>query len=297
MSERKSLVSTKSRLSVRKQCELLTINRSSLYYRSVPGSPENLKIMRIIDEHSIKHSGEGVKSMVSMLKRRGYGVNHKRIRRPLRKMGHRTVYPKKNLSKLGEVKYIRPYLLNKVNFTHANQAWSIDITYIPMERGFMYCTAIIDIFSRKIVGWGVSNSLEAKWCIDVYQKAVEKYGKPEIINSDQGSQFTISQWTGMIEDMGVKVSMDGKGRAVDNRWIECFWRTLKYKHIYLNPPKDGLELYENIKWYIDYYNKEKVHQTFSEVPEERYTKSRLESRMKTTNKSIQILTKTESALV
>jgi putative transposase len=268
-----------------------------LYYRAVAESAHNLKIMRIMDEHSMKHPGEGVRSMVAMLGRRGYRVNHKRIRRLLRKMGHTTVYPKKNLSKLGQVKYIRPYLLDKVSFTHANQAWSIDITYIPMEKGFMYCTGIMDIYSRKIEGWGVSNSLEAKWCMEVYQKAVEQHGDPKVINSDQGSQFTCSQWIRMIEDMGVKVSMDGKGRAVDNRWIERFWRTLKYKHIYLNPPKDGLELYENVRWYIDYYNTEKVHQTIRETPEERYSKSKREMTKKTTSKSIQLLTNTEPVLV
>jgi putative transposase len=152
-------------MSIRKQCDLLTVNRSSLYYQPKGESPENLKIMRIMDQHAIDHPAEGVNSMVFMLRRKGYDVNPKRIRRLLRLMGHHAIYPKKNLSKLGQAQYIHPYLLNHAAITHANQAWSVDITYIPMKRGFMYCFAIMDIYSRKILGWGVSNSLEAKWCV------------------------------------------------------------------------------------------------------------------------------------
>ncbi len=144
-----------------------------------------------MDEHAIKHPAEGVNSMVLMLRRKGYGVNHKRVRRLLRKMGHHAIYPKRSLSKLGEAKYIRPYLLRDVSITRANQAWSVDITYIPMQKGFMYCFAIMDIYSRKILGWSISNSLEAKWCVDVLEDAVRRYGLPEIVNSDQGSQFVI----------------------------------------------------------------------------------------------------------
>ena len=211
------MVSTRSGMSVRKQCALLQINRSSLYYRPRGESPENLKIMRIMDEHAIKHPAEGVNSMVLMLQRKGYGVNHKRIRRLLRKMGLHAIYPKRSLSKPGEAKYIRPYLLRDVSITCANQAWSVDITYIPMKRGFMYCFAIMDIYSRKILGWSISNSLEAKWCVDVLEDAVRRYGLSEIVNSDQGSQFTSALWTHTLEDLGIKISMDGKGRAIDNR--------------------------------------------------------------------------------
>ncbi len=275
--ERRDLVSTRSEMSVRKQCTLLQINRSSLYYRPRGESPENLKIMRIMDEHAIKHPAEGVNSMVLMLRRKGYGVNHKRVRRLLRKMGHHAIYPKRSLSKLGEAKYIRPYLLRDVSITRANQAWSVDITYIPMQKGFMYCFAIMDIYSRKILGWSISNSLEAKWCVDVLEDAVRRYGLPEIVNSDQGSQFTSALWTYTLESLGIKISMDGKGRAIDNRWIERFWRTLKYKYIYLNPAENGIELYEGVRDYINYYNEEKVHHTFKEVPHERYQKSIQES--------------------
>ncbi len=141
----------------------------------------------------------------------------------------------------------------------------------------MYCFAIMDIYSRKILGWSISNSLEAKWCVDVLEDAVRRYGLPEIVNSDQGSQFTSALWTYTLESLGIKISMDGKGRAIDNRWIERFWRTLKYKYIYLNPAENGIELYEGVRDYINYYNEEKVHHTFKEVPHERYQKSIQES--------------------
>ena len=273
MRERAHLVNNRSRLSIRKQCQLLQIHRSRLYYRPLGERPENLKIMRLMDEHAMKHPAEGVKSMQYMLGTKGYHVNVKRVRRLLRKMGHMAIYPRKMLSQLGQVEYIRPYLLRDLEVTRANQAWCIDITYIPMAKGFMYCTAIMDIYSRKIVGWGVSNSLEAKWCMKVLHQAIEDHGKPEMINSDQGSQFTSAIWTNTLDEMHIKVSMDGKGRAIDNRWIERFWRTLKYKHIYLNPAEDGLELMNNIGSYIRYYNDEKVHHTFREIPSQRYMKS------------------------
>jgi len=274
MKERVKLVSGRMiKLSVRKQCELLNINRSRIYYRPLGEKPENLKIMRIMDEHAGKHQAEGVMSMHYMLKGKGYNVNPKRVRRLLRKMGLMAIYPRKMLSILGHADYVRPYLLRGLDINRANQAWCIDITYIPMAKGFMYCTAIMDIYSRKIVGWGVSNTLEAKWCINVLQEAILTHGKPEIINSDQGSQFTSALWTSTLEELEIKISMDGKGRAIDNRWIERFWRTLKHKYIYLNPAEDGIELYKNIEYYIDYYNDVKVHHTIKETPSKRYMSS------------------------
>lgn len=273
MSERVQLVSRTRQLSVRKQCNLLNIHRSRLYYRPLGERPENLKIMRIMDEHVIKHPAEGVRSLQLMLEQKGYQVNVKRVRRLLRKMGHMAIYPRKMLSKLGQGEYIRPYLLRGLDVGQANQVWSVDITYIPMAKGFMYCTAIIDVYSRKIVGWGISNCLDAPWCLGVLKEAIATHGKPQIINSDQGSQFTSALWTTYVEEQQIKVSMDGKGRATDNRWIERFWRTLKYNHIYLNPAEDGLELYQGIETYIQYYNEEKVHHTTKEIPQTRYMKS------------------------
>jgi len=258
------------KISVRRQCELLSINRSSLYYKPVEEKPENLKIMRLMDEHVLKYPAEGVQSNLYMLRELGYNVNIKRVRRLLQLMGHMAIYPKKNLSKLGLAKYIRPYLLRNLKIERSNQVWAIDITYIPMARGFMYCTAIIDVYSRKIVGWGISNTLETKWCLNVLNEAIRNFGKPEIINSDQGSQFTSLQWITYLDELEIKISMDGKGRAIDNRFIERFWRTLKYKYIYLNPPEDGLELYTGVADYISYYNMKRVHHTTKQVPDKRY---------------------------
>lgn len=291
MKQRKELVSTRvRRLSIRRQCEILSVNRSSLYYRPLAEKPENLKIMHIMDQHALEHPAEGVLSMMYMLRQKGYQVNPKRVRRLLRKMGHRAVYPRPSLSKLGQTKYIYPYLLHKVAVTQANQAWSVDITYIPMQKGFMYCTAIIDIYSRKIMSWGVSNSLETQWCLDVLQDAIKCHGRPQMINSDQGSQFTSAAWTHTLRDLGIKISMDGKGRAIDNRWIERFWRTLKHKYIYLNPPKTGLDLYQGIKNYIEYYNHKKIHHTLKQTPHYTYQKP-IDNQIRNLNINPHILTK------
>ena len=246
MSQRRDLIDNQDDLSVRKQCELLSIQRSGLYYAPKGEKPENLEIMRIMDEHYLKHPTEGVISMQDLLLVLGFVVNHKRVRRLLRLMGLMAIYPKKNLSKLGLQKYIHPYLLKGLNIDRPNFAWAIDITYIPMKNGFLYLTAIIDIYSRYIVGWGISNTLDADASLDVLKQAIKEHGKPEIINSDQGSQFTCEQWV--------------KGRAIDNIFIERFWRSLKYDYVYLHPADDGLDLYQGVKEYIHYYNHTRHHQ-------------------------------------
>jgi putative transposase len=226
-------------LSIRQQCSLLNVSRSSLYYLPKPEKAENLELMRLMDEHGLDHPSEGARSMQWMLGQKGYRVNLKRVRRLLRKMGRCTVYRRKSLSKLGKAAYIFPYLLRELKIEKPNLVWCIDITYIPMKKGFLYCCAIIDVYSRLIVGWNISNSLEASWCLNVLEDAVATYGKPEIINSDQGAQFTSQDWVEKVKELDIKISMDGKGRALDNRWIERFWRTLKYDHVYLHPAEDG----------------------------------------------------------
>ena len=260
MSQRRKLVDSQHKMSIRKQCELLSIHRSGLYYAPTGESQENLEIMRIMDEHYLKHPTEGVISMQDMLFVLGFVVNHKRVRRLLRLMGLMAIYPKKNLSKLGLKKYIHPYLLKGLDINRPNQVWAIDITYIPMKNGFLYLTAIIDVYSRYIVGWGISNTLEADATLSVLKQAIKDHGKPEIINSDQGSQFTCEQWVSYLKEEGIRISMDGKGRAVDNIFIERFFRSLKYNHVYLHPANDGLELYQGVKEYIHYYNNIKCHQ-------------------------------------
>ena len=260
MNQLRKLVDNEHVLSVRRQCELLTIHRSGLYYKPCGENPENLEIMRIMDEHYLKHPSEGVIRMQDLLFALGFVVNHKRVRRLLRLMGLMAIYPKKNLSKLGLKKYIHPYLLKGLNIERPNEVWAIDITYLPMKNGFMYLTAIIDVYSRYIVGWGISNTLEAEASLSVLKQAIKDYGKPDIINSDQGSQFTCEDWVTYLKKDDIKISMDGKGRWIDNIFIERFWKSVKYDHVYLFPASDGLELYQGLKEYFVYYNNELHHQ-------------------------------------
>jgi len=260
MKERKILVTKEAPISLRKQCGLLSVNRSNLYYKKVPESAENLDIMRKMDEHHLNFPTHGVLRMQDYLLGLGLVVNHKKIRRLLRKMGIMAIYPKRNLSKLGEAKYIRPYLLKNLTIERPNQVWEIDITYVPMANGFMYLTAIIDVYSRYIVGWGLSNSLAAENSLNVLKEAILAYGKPEIVNSDQGSQFTCDIWIEFLEKEGITISMDGKGRALDNIFIERFWRTIKYDYIYLHPMSNGVDLYKGINQFINYYNNYQRHQ-------------------------------------
>lgn len=258
-----------STLSVRKQCELLTIPRSSLYYAPVAEKPENVKMMNLMDKHLTLHPTEGVVSMVDWLKEKGYWVGPKRIRRLFRLMGYQAIYRKKNLTKGALKAFIRPYLLRGLKITRPNQVWCTDITYIPMAKGFMYMTAFIDVYSRKIVGWGISNTMTKKWCLEVLQAAIDKHGKPEIINTDQGSQYTSSAWINFLEQNQIQISMDGKGRATDNTWIERFWKSLKYNHVYLSPADNGLELHQGILQYIEYYHQKK-HQSIGMSPDTAY---------------------------
>jgi len=271
MIQRRQLIDRLHNLSIRKQCQVLSVHKSGLYYAPKGEKAENLKIMRIMDEHYLKHPTEGVIRLQDMLFALGFVANHKRIRRLLRLMGLMAIYPKRNLSKLGLKKYIHPYLLKGLDINRPNQVWAIDITYIPMKNGFLYLTAIIDVYSRYIVGWGLSNTLEAEASLSVLKQAIRDHGKPELINSDQGSQFTCEQWTAYLKEQEIRISMDGKGRAIDNIFIERFWRTLKFDYVYLHPATDGLELYQGIKQYIHYYNHELHHQGVDRrIPAELY---------------------------
>jgi len=261
MSERRKYVSASERLSIRKQCELLELNRSTLYYDAVGESEENLHIMRLMDEEFIEHPTHGVLQMQDYLLALSYAVNAKRVRRLLRKMGIMALYPKRNLSKLGHAKYIRPYLLRGLKVTRPNHVWAIDITYIPMAKGFMYLTAIIDVYSRYVVAWELFNSLDAENSLSVLKTAIAHHGKPEIVNSDQGSQFTCALWTEYAEkEAKITISMDGRGRATDNIYIERLWRTVKQDYVYICPASDGTELYQGLSKFFDYYNHVKTHQ-------------------------------------
>jgi len=210
MKEVYSYIEENEKISIRGQCELLEVNRSTVYYKPVPESEENLAIMRLMDEHHLEHPTHGVLQMQDYLLSLSFIVNTKRVRRLLRLMGIMAIYPKRNLSKLGLAKYIRPYLLKGLEITGPNHVWAVDITYIPMFNGFMYLTAIIDLYSRYIVGWDIFNSLAAENTLEVLKQAIAMHGKPKIINSDQGSQFTSYDFTNILKSHNIKISMDGK---------------------------------------------------------------------------------------
>jgi putative transposase len=254
------MIDRKSQLSIRAQCDLLGLHRSVLYYQPAGETEENLRIMRLLDERYLKYPTEGVLQLQDYLRAEGYQVTHKRVRRLLRKMGIMAIFPKPNLSKLGKAQYIYPYLLRNLPIKHSNQVWQVDITYVPMAKGFMYLVAIIDVHSRFVVGWDISNSMDADWVIETLQTALACYGKPQIINSDQGSQFTCKKWVEYLKEEQILISMDGKGRAIDNVYIERLWRTVKYDYIYITPPEDGWQLYQGLKEFFERYNYQKYHQ-------------------------------------
>lgn len=256
-------------ISIRSQCELLNIPRSSLYYKPIGEKKENLEMMQLMDKHILEEPTAGVLTMQSMLADKGIKASYERVRRLMRKANIRAIYPRRHLTVLGKKKYVYTYLLKNLKIEHPNQVWEIDITYIPMHKGFMYLTAIIDVYSRAIMAWGLSNTLDAQSSLEVIKQAIKINGKPEILNSDQGSQFTCLDYVELLKKENIKISMDGKGRALDNIYIERFWRTIKYQHIFLNPAQDGITLYKGIqKWIEKYHNKK--HQGINQKPIEKY---------------------------
>lgn len=257
----KKIVSPRDDLSQRRQCELLGLNRSMQYYKPAVEDPANLELMRLMDEEYMEHPTKGVLGMVDFLRAMSILTGPKRVRRLLRKMGIMAIYPKRNLSKLGLSKYIHPYRLRGLEVTHSNHVWCIDITYIPMAKGFLYLTAIIDVYSRYIVGWDIHNTLDAENSLNVLRKAILVHGKPEIVNSDQGSQFMCPGWIAYLESQEITISMDGKGRALDNVWIERFWRTLKQEYVYICPAGNGNILRKGLIKFITYYNNRRQHQS------------------------------------
>lgn len=265
------MVEVASKLSVRTQCELLGLHRSGFYYQPVQETEENLRLMRLLDEQHLNYPTEGVLQMQDYLRSEGYQVNHKRIRRLLRKMGIMAIFPKRNLSKLGKAEYVYPYLLRNLAIERSNQVWQIDITYIPMAKGFMYLVAMIDVYSRFVIGWDVSNDMDADWVVRTTQESIARYGKPEILNSDQGAQFTCKKWVDSLQTRQIQISMDGKGRAIDNVYIERLWRTVQYDYVYLNPAQDGWELHQGLKSFFEKYNYQKYHQGIKRcIPATRY---------------------------
>jgi len=253
----------KKELSVKRQCELLEVSRSSFYYVPQQESSKNNELMKLIDKQYMETPFYGALRMTAYLKELGHCINVKRIRRLYRLMDLHAIGPRPNTSKphRGEGHRVFPYLLRNLNVSRPNHVWALDITYIPTGNGHMYLIAIIDLYSRYIVGWSLSNTMTAEWCKECVEIAIRKHGSPDIINTDQGSQFTAPVFTEFVLGEGIKLSMDGKGRAIDNIFIERFWRNIKYEKIYLEPSDDGLELYGKIKDYMKFYNTERLHQS------------------------------------
>ena len=263
------------KLSIVKQCKALCIHPSGLYYKPKEESSLNLELMRLIDEHYLNHPFKGANRMHTWLtKDKDYQVSKNRIERLYYKvMGLQTVMPGKHTSKRNKSHKVYGYLLRDLEINRPNQVWATDISYIPMKKGFMYLSAIIDLYSRYILNWSVSNSMEASWCKELVQEAIQQHGKPEILNTDQGSQYTSEEFTECVLGNNIKLSMDGKGRAIDNVFIERFWRDIKYEKIYLNPPTDGTDLYLKVAEYMNYYNFERRHGGIADLrPNDIYNK-------------------------
>ena len=241
------------RISVARQCCLLGFSRSSLYYRPAPVSAENLAIMRLLDEEYTRHPFLGVIKLTNWLKRQGYPhVGKRRVRRLLRLMGLMAIFPGPNLSRRAPGHKIYPYLLRGMVIERVNQVWSTDITYIRLKAGFVYLVAIVDWFSRYVLAFGISITLEADFCVETLQRALVR-ATPEIFNSDQGYQFTSPRHTEVLDMFGIRISMDGKGRAIDNIFAERLWRSVKYEEVYLNNYETVLEAKSGIKRYFEYY--------------------------------------------
>lgn len=246
-------------ISIARQCELLGLSRSSYYYEPATESEENLRYMRLIDEQFLRTPFYGVPRMREYLQGLGYQVNKKRISRLYQIMDLRTIYPKPRTTIMNKEHEIYPYLLNNVKITEPNQVWSTDITYIPMNKGFMYLVAVMDWYSRYVLSWRLSNSMEVGFCLEVLDDALQ-FGTPKIFNTDQGSQFTSKEFTGKLKSAQVQISMDGKGRAIDNVFIERLWRSVKYEYVYINSPSTGKEIYDGMNKYFSFYNNERKHQ-------------------------------------
>lgn len=257
-------------LGIRRQCQLLGLNRSTLYFEGSCESIENLEVMRLLDEQYLKTPFYGRRRMTAWLRRKNFSVNPKRVSRLMRLMGIEAVYPKPRTSKPSPGHRIYPYLLRGRQIHYSDQVWATDITYIPMARGFMYLVALMDWFSRYVLTWRLSNTLDADFCVVALAGALKK-STPEIFNSDQGSQFTSSDFTGPLEEAGVRISMDGRGRAIDNIFIERLWRTVKYENIYLNAYETVPALQEGLSRYFSFYNNERLHQSLGyQTPAEVY---------------------------
>lgn len=260
---------------MRRQCELLKLNRSSLYYQPVPVSEEEATLLRLLDEQYLETPFYGSRKMVQALREQGYEVNRKRVQRLMQQLGLRAVFPGRDTSKPHPQHHIYPYLLRGLEIVQANQVWCTDITYLPIGRGHYYLVAVMDWYSRKVLSWRISNTLDVHFCVDALDDAIADYGRPLIFNSDQGSQFTSNAFTERLKVAGIQISMDGRGRCHDNIFIERLWRTVKYELIYLKAFEDGQHLKQEVKVWFRWYNEKRFHQALGyKTPNRVYDESR-----------------------
>jgi len=260
-----------AKISIVKQCELVSISRSSYYYEGKGESGFNLELMRLIDEQFMEKPFYGSRQIARVLRRRGLCVGRKRIRRLMRKMGLQAVYQRPRTSRPHPEHRVYPYLLRDLIIDRPNQVWCADITYIPLKKGYLYLVAIMDWYSRRVLAWRLSNTLDSSFCTEALDEALALFGAPEIMNTDQGCQFTSLEFTETLKEAGVKISMDGRGRWMDNIFIERLWRTLKYESIYLHELETGSQARETIGAWVGHYNDERPHSSLGEkTPTETY---------------------------
>ena len=258
-------------LPVVRQCEILELARSTAYYTPKPTSPEDLALMRRMDELHLEYPFAGSRMLRDLIRNEGQPVGRQRIRRLMRQMGIEALYRKPNTSRWHAAHPVYPYLLRNLSIERPNHVWATDITYIPMRRGFVYLVAIVDWYSRRILAWRLSNTLTTDFCIEALQEAISRYGTPEIFNTDQGSQFTSAEFTGQLKANGIRISMDGKGCWRDNVFVERLWKSVKYEEIYLHGYETVSEVRQALARYFDFYNRRRPHSTLDgQTPDTAY---------------------------
>ena len=261
-----------ARLSIVRQCRLVSVARSSFYYEGTGENPLNLRLLRVIDEQFLETPFYGSRQMTRWLRRQGDTVSRKRVRRLMRLLGVHAIFPRPRTSQARPAHRVYPYRLRDLQITRPNHVWCTDVTYIPLQRGFLYLVAVMDWASRTVLSWRLSNTLEARFCVDALHEALERYGPPEIFNSDQGSQFTSVDFTDVLKEAGICISMDGQGRWMDNVFIERLWRSLKYECVYLSEFATGSQARIGIGWWMDFYIRRRPHSALNDrTPQEAYT--------------------------
>ncbi|HYW75522.1 MAG TPA: IS3 family transposase [Gammaproteobacteria bacterium] len=272
--QRRQMVDQEDLLPVVRQCQLLGLARSSVYYTPKGVSDEELALMRLIDQCHLKHPYYGSRRIRDWLEDQGHAVNRKRVQRLMRRMGLVAIYPKCNLSRRHHAHRLYPYLLRGLSIDRANQVWAADVTYVPMAKGFAYLVAIIDWYSRKVLAWRLSNTMDLGFCVEALQQAIADYGRPEIFNTDQGAQFTSEAFTSALKAHEIRISMDGKGRWVDNVFVERLWRSLKYEEVYLKAYESLSQARAGIAWYMNFFNAERRHYSLERrIPDAVYYES------------------------